>query len=370
MSKRDYYEVLEVTRGASAEEVKKAYRKKAVQYHPDKNPGNKEAEERFKEATEAYQVLSDSENRRRYDQFGHAAFDQRSGGFQGFGDFSGFEDIFGDIFSAFFGGSPNQRSRGRAGRDLRYDLQIEFEEAIFGTEKEIQIAKRVSCEACGGSGADPKGGVESCQHCRGSGQIRMQQGFFTISRTCHHCGGAGQVVKIPCAVCNGQGAKGLNTAVKVKIPAGIDHGQRLKLRGEGEAGSLGGPAGDLYVQIEIKPHPVFQREESDLFCDVPVSYTVAVLGAEIEVPSLEGPQKLKIPAGTPSHKVFKLRGRGVHLIGSSQRGDLHVRVVVHIPKELSAEERELLERLRAVEGGPPVLNGAKGLFDKVRDMFV
>lgn len=370
MAKRDYYEVLEVSRGASTEEIKKAYRKKAIQYHPDKNPGNKESEELFKEATEAYQVLSDPENRRRYDQFGHAAFDQQSGGFGGFGDFSGFEDIFGDIFSTFFGGSSGKRSRGRAGRDLRYDLQIEFEEAIFGAEKQIQISRRTLCESCGGSGAESASGVESCKQCRGSGQLRVQQGFFTISRTCHHCGGAGQVIKVPCAACNGQGSKAVVSTINVKIPAGIDHGQRLKLRGEGEAGSLGGPAGDLYVQINVKPHPIFQREESDLFCDVPISYTVAVLGGDVEVPSLEGPIALKIPAGTPSHKVFRMKGRGVHVIGSSQRGDLHIRVIIHVPRDVSPEERELLAKLRTVEAGVPVINGAKGFFDKVRDMFV
>lgn len=371
MTKRDYYEVLEVSRGASTEEIKKAYRKKAIQYHPDKNPDNKESVEFFKEATEAYQILSDPENRRRYDQFGHAAFDQRGGGgFEGFGDFSGFEDIFGDIFGTFFGGGTTKRSRGRAGRDLRYDLQIEFEEAIFGAEKQIQISRRTLCEGCGGSGADSASGVESCQHCRGSGQIRMQQGFFTISRTCQHCGGAGQVIKVPCAACNGQGSKAVTSTISVKIPAGIDHGQRLKLRGEGEAGSLGGPSGDLYVQVDVKPHPVFQREESDLFCDVPISYTVAVLGAEVDVPSLEGPIALKIPAGTPSHKVFKMKGRGVHIIGSSHRGDLHIRVVVHVPKDISSEERDLLLKLRTVEGEVPVINGTRGFFDKVRDMFV
>ena len=373
MSKRDYYEVLEVSRSAAQDEIKKAYRKKALQFHPDKNPGNKEAEERFKEATEAYQILSSPETRRTYDQFGHAAFQQGTGGnpFQGFGDFSGFEDIFGDIFSSFFGGgpAPRGRTRGRAGRDLLYDLEIEFEEAISGAEKKIQIGRRVHCDSCDGSGAESGTSAERCGQCGGSGQIRMQQGFFAISRTCHACSGSGQVITHPCRTCGGSGTKVVESHLNVRIPAGIDEGQRLKLKGEGEAGSSGGPSGDLYVRVHIKPHPLFERQESELVCTIPISYTVAALGAEIDIPTLDGKAQLKIPAGTPSDKVFRIKGKGVPVLGSTRRGDLHVRVTIYVPKQLSAEERQLLENLRQVEGGPPLSEEAKGFFDKVKNMF-
>lgn len=374
MSKRDYYEVLEVAKAASADEIKKAYRKKAVQFHPDKNPGNKEAEEKFKEATEAYSVLSDAESRGRYDRFGHAAFQQGggAGGFQS-GDFSGFEDIFGDIFGSFFGGAmggdPRRGSRGRTGNDLRYDLEVSFEEAAFGCEKEVTLARRTKCEECSGSGATKGTGRDRCPQCNGAGQIRMQQGFFTLARTCHACGGAGEVVKDPCKACSGSGMKSRESKLKVKIPAGVDSGQRLKMRGEGEPGVGGGPNGDLYVQIIVDEHPIFQRQESELVCDFPVNYSRAVLGGEVEVPSLDGKLKLKIPAGTPSGKVFRLKGKGIPVLGSSpqRRGDQHVRVLVHVPKKISDEEREILEKLAQLQG--TVVDDEKGFFDKMKDMF-
>ncbi len=286
MSKRDYYEVLGVSKGASLDDVKKAYRKKAVQFHPDKNPGDKEAEDKFKEATEAYSVLSDAENRARYDRFGHAAFQQGggAGGFQG-GDFSGFEDIFGDIFSSFFGGGMGgmggdpRRGRGRAGNDLRYDLELTFEEAAFGCEKEIAIGRRSTCDTCAGSGAAKGSSRERCPQCEGAGQIRVQQGFFTLARTCHACGGAGEVVKNPCGDCSGSGLRAKESKIKVKVPAGVDHGQRLKMRGEGEGGMGGGPSGDLYVQVYIEEHPIFQRQEQEVICEVPISYSAAARGS-------------------------------------------------------------------------------------------
>ena len=370
--KRDYYEVLQVARTASLEEIKKSYRKIALQCHPDKNPGNSEAEEKFKEASEAYSVLSDSDNRQRYDQFGHAGLGQ--GGFNA-GDFGNFEDLFGDIFGAFFGGAAGGsrrrqgRARGKPGRDLRYDLEITFEEAIFGAEKEIELGRRVHCDTCSGSGAAPGSGSENCRTCGGAGQVRMQQGFFTIQRTCHTCNGAGQVIKKPCEKCSGSGTRITKSKINVKIPAGIDNGQRLKLRGEGEAGSAGGSNGDLYVQIAIRPHPVFQRQESELICDVGISYTVAVLGAEIDVPTLEGTQKMKIPAGTPSGKIFRLKNRGIKILGSNSRGDQHVRVHITVPSKVSSEHRELLQQLGDVEGLQVDSEQHKGFFEKVRDIF-
>ena len=373
MSKRDFYEVLEVSKSASLDDIKKAYRKKAVQFHPDKNPGNKEAEEKFKEATEAYSVLSDAENRARYDRFGHAAFTQGggAGGFQS-GDFSGFEDIFGDIFGSFFGGGMGgdpRRSRGRAGNDLRYDLDVTFEEAAFGCEKEVSLTRRVRCDDCSGSGAAKGSSKERCPQCDGAGQIRIQQGFFTLARTCHACGGVGEVVKNPCRSCSGSGLRTKESTLKIKVPAGVDNGQRLKMRGEGEPGQGGGPSGDLYVQILVADHPLFQRQESEVVCDMPISFSVAVLGGEIEVPSLDGKLKLKIPAGTPSGKVFRMKNKGIPILGSSpqRRGDQHVRVHVHVPRKVSEKEKKLLEELATIQG--TVVDDDKGFLDKMKEMF-
>lgn len=373
LSAQDYYQILSVTRTSTSVEIKKAYRKKALQYHPDKNPGDKEAEEKFKEATEAYSVLSDDANRQRYDQMGHDAF-VRSGGAGGggfgAGGFEGFEDIFGDIFSQFFGGSTGGRSsRGQAGNDLRYDMQISFEEAAFGIEKEIDISRRQHCDDCEGTGAKPGTSVESCKDCGGTGQVRMQQGFFTISRTCGRCKGSGQTISDPCRGCGGAGLKAVKSKLKVTIPAGIDHGQRLKLRGEGEAGSAGGPAGDLYVVVAVKEHAFFERHQSDVICEVKIPYTTAVLGAEIKVPTLRGEVSLKIPAGTPSGKIFRLKNKGIPILGTEQVGDQHVRVALIVPKKISEDHRSLLEELRDVEKADTSAEG-RGFFDKVKEMFV
>ena len=277
-NKRDYYEVLGVSKTASKADIKKAYRSLALQYHPDKNKG-------FKEATEAYQVLSDDTQRAKYDQYGHSAFEQGAGGFGGFGDFSGFEDIFGDIFSSFFGGMGGARGgtrqRGQQGADLSYNLDIEFEEAVFGAEKEIKLKRRNTCKDCGGTGAQKGSSIEKCSQCNGVGQVRIQQGFFTISRPCPTCNGTGEIIKDKCQTCRGTGRCAEDNTLKVKVPAGIDDGQRLKLRGEGEAGTNGGASGDLYVNIRVKDHKVFQRDEENLFYELPVNYTTLVLGGEV-----------------------------------------------------------------------------------------
>lgn len=367
MSKRDYYEVLSVSKDADAETIKKAYRKLALQYHPDRNPGDSEAEDKFKEASEAYQILSSSETRAKYDRFGHGAF-QNGGGFGGF-DFSHFaDDIFGDIFGAFFGTSS---ARGpRKGRDLRYQLEVELEEAAKGLEKEIKISRASVCETCSGSGAKKGTSPESCKHCRGAGKIQVQQGFFSMAQTCPICRGAGQVIAQPCATCSGQGLKKKQATLSVSVPAGIDHGQRLKLRGEGEPSLDSGSAGDLYVEILIKPHKQFHREGNHIVSEVPVHYSQAVLGAEIEVPTLEGKVKLKIPAGTPSGKVFKLKGKGIVDVRGGRKGDQHVRTYIYVPTSISDKQREVLENLASIEG--KVVEDetdSKSFFERVKDLF-
>lgn len=367
LQKRDYYDVLGVTRAASLEEIKKSYRKLALQYHPDKNPDNKEAEELFKEASEAYQILSDSDRRRQYDQFGHAAFSNGGGGFQGFGDFSGFaDDIFGDIFGAFFGNSSSSRTR--SGQDLRTSLEITLEEAAVGTDKEVTVRRREVCDDCSGSGARKGTNPQACKHCGGHGQIGIQQGIFTISKTCPVCRGSGQVIIDPCPSCGGGGFKEKKHKIAVKVPAGIDQGQRLRIRGEGEASPNGGPAGDLYVEIQMQQHKVFERRQSDLICEVPVTYPQAVLGAEISVPTLEGPISMKVPAGTPSGKIFRLRGKGMVDMRSGQRGDQHVRVYVYVPKNLTEEQQRIIEKLAEVEG-QPIANDEPSFFEKVKHFF-
>lgn len=371
---KDYYGLLGVSKTATTDEIKKAYRKLAIQYHPDKNPGDKAAEDKFKEISQAYAVLSDADQRARYDQFGSAAFEGGAGGNpfgQGFGDFSGFEDIFGDIFGSFFGGGggggQRTRGRGRAGRDLRYDLEITFEEAAFGTEKEINVNRGQPCETCSGSGAAAGSGPEKCNQCGGAGQVRMTQGFFTIARPCPGCNGAGQKISNPCTSCSGTGVKMQKSKLNVKVPPGIDHGQRLKLRGEGEAGSAGGPAGDLYVHIGIKPHQIFQRQESEVLCEVPISYSQAVLGGEVEVPTLEGFVKLKIPSGTPGGKIFRLKNKGIQILGTNRRGDQHVQVHVHVPKKVSEEYKKALGDLSTLEIKEK--DSSRSFFDRVKEMF-
>lgn len=356
MEKRDYYDVLGVSREADESELKSAYRKLAHQFHPDKNPGDKKAEDRFKEVSEAYAVLSDGEKRAQYDRFGHAGNRNPFDGFAG-GPFAGaggahINDIFGDIFSEMFGGGVRSRQRGRPrGSDLRYHLELSFEEAAFGTTSRIQIPRPRRCEPCQGTGAKPGTGPKTCPTCAGSGELRVTQGFFSIARTCHQCGGQGQVIAEKCKACGGAGAVRAEAEVEVKVPPGVDTGTRLKLSGEGEPPpGPGGQPGDLYVVVQVREHPIFRREETEVVCEMPISITQAALGAQVEVPTLDGPVKVKVPAGTQSGKVFRLRGHGVPALNGSGRGDQHVRVTVETPTHLSKEQRELLERFASLSG--------------------
>ena len=365
-AKKDYYELLGVSRDASEEEIKKAYRKLALQYHPDRNPEDKQSEEKFKEVSEAYQILSDAEKRAKYDQYGHAAFGDGSPFPGGFDFTAGFEDVFGDIFGEFFGGGA-RRARGR-GDDLRYNLTLKFEEAVFGTEKKIKIPRHGPCETCHGSGAKAGMAPQTCPTCRGRGQVSFQQGFFSVSRTCSQCHGQGTIVKDPCGNCRGSGRlRNLHT-LNVKIPGGVDTGSRLKLRNEGESAPAGGAPGDLYVVIQVEPHPIFIRENLDILCDVPISIAQATLGAEIDVPTLNGKVKMKIPAGTQSGKVFRMKGKGINDVQGYHQGDQHVRVSVETPTHLTARQKELLKEF-ATAGGEDVNPMAKGFLDKMKDLF-
>jgi molecular chaperone DnaJ len=367
--KKDYYELLGVGRNAGEEEIKKAYRKLALQHHPDRNPGDKRAEEKFKEVSEAYSVLSDGQKRAQYDQFGHAAFGD-GGPFGGGFDFSagGFEDIFGDIFGEFFGAGQGRR-RGRSrGEDLRYNLTLKFEEAVSGVEKKIKIPRHGSCDTCHGSGAKAGTAPQPCPTCRGRGQVSFQQGFFSVSRTCSQCQGQGTIIKDPCATCGGAGRVRTMNTLSVKIPAGVDNGSRLKLRGEGETAPAGGSPGDLYVVIAVEPHSLFVRDHLYILCDVPISFAQAALGAEFDVPTLDGKVKMKIPPGTQSGKIFRLKGKGIKDIQGYHQGDQHVRVVVETPTHLTSKQRELLKEFAAV-GGEEVNPMAKGFFDKMKELF-
>jgi molecular chaperone DnaJ len=367
--KRDYYEVLGVQRSAGVDEIKKAYRKLAVAYHPDKNPGDPEAEEKFKEAAEAYGVLSDDEKRAKYDRFGH----QGLGGMGGFdpNQFADFGDILGDIFGFgdFFGGGGRRRGATRAarGNDLRYDLTLSFEDAVFGKEVSLDVPRTANCATCHGSGAKPGTQPVACNGCGGSGQVRYSQGFFAIARTCPQCGGAGKVIKDPCATCNGAGRIRETKTISVKIPAGVDDGSRLRVGGEGEAGFNGGPAGDLYVFLSVREHPKFTRRDYDIHSEEPISYTQAALGADMKVETIDGPESLRIPPGTQPNQIFRLRGKGVQFLQNAGRGDHYVHVSVRIPSTLTDEQRDLLEQLARAEGeNPPE---AKGVLDKVKDFF-
>ena len=365
-AKRDYYEILGVSRNASDDDIKKAYRKQALKYHPDRNPGDKAAEEHFKEASEAYQILSDSGRRAQYDRFGHAAFGDMGGG--GFDFTSSFEDLFSDVFGDFFGSSRGRGRRGRRGQDLRYDVELTFEEAAFGTEKTLQVPRMSSCDACGGRGAERANGIQKCSACRGTGQTSFQQGFFRIAKTCGSCNGQGTIITEPCSACNGSGSIRKVRTRTVKIPAGVDTGSRLMLRGEGELGTGGGPPGDLYVVIQVKEHPLFTREGTTIICEIPLSFPQAALGAEIEVPTLDGKVKRKIPAGAQSGTVFRLRGKGLPDPSGHGRGDQLVRIVVETPRRLTPRQRELLEEFARIsgDGASPA---SKGFFDKVKEMF-
>ncbi len=368
-TKRDYYEILGVNQNASEAEIKKAYRKLAIQFHPDKNPGDKQAEAQFKELSEAYAVLSDPQKRATYDQFGHAGME--GGGFSGGGfDFGGtpFEDLFGDIFGDVFGGGRRSRSRGQRGDDLRFNLGIKFEEAAFGAEKKVQVPRMEQCESCGGTGAEEGTSPVTCPTCNGMGQVRFQQGFFSLTRPCPDCQGQGQIIENPCRPCRGTGRTQMTRTLSIKIPAGVESGTRLKLAGEGELGLRGGPPGDLYVVIDVEPHPIFEREGVDVLCEVPIAFVQAALGAEIEVPTLDGKVDLKIPAGTQSNKVFKLSGKGIPALQGYGRGDQLVVIRVEVPTKMTARQKELLEEF-AQECGDEVNPENQGFFDKVKELF-
>jgi molecular chaperone DnaJ len=363
--KRDYYELLGIVRSAGEDEVKKAYRKLALQYHPDRNPGDKQSEERFKEVSEAYQVLSDPQKRAQYDKFGHAAFGDNGPGF----DFnSGFEDIFGDIFGEFFGGAGARRRSESRGEDLRYNLTLSFEEAVSGVEKKIKIPRHGPCDTCRGTGAKAGTSPQTCPSCRGRGQVSFQQGFFSVSRSCSQCHGQGTFISDPCTSCGGAGRVRKMHTLSVKIPAGVDNGSRLKLRGEGETAPARGIPGDLYVVIQVEPHPIFTRENLDILCDVPISFVQAALGAEIDVPTLDGKIKMKIPSGTQSGKVFRIKGKGVKDVHGYEQGDQHVLVLVETPTHLTARQKELLKEFAAL-GGEDINPLSKGFFDKVKQLF-
>ena len=370
MSKRDYYEVLGVNRDASADEIKKAYRKLAMKYHPDRNPDNKAAEDKFKELSEAYDVLSDDDKKVAYDRFGHAGVDPSMGMGGGRGA-QGFADAFSDIFGDLFGGGGRGRSNVYSGADLRYNLEISLEEAARGTEKTIRIPTVDNCSQCKGSGAKPGTEAKTCSTCGGSGHVRIQQGFFSIQQTCSNCHGSGRVISDPCNACNGMGRVKSHKTLEVKIPAGIGDGMRLRHAGYGEAGINGGPPGDLYVEIHIRPHSVFQREGDDLHCEMPISFTTAALGGEIEIPTLEGLARLRIPAETQSGRVFRLRGKGIRNVRSHGQGDLMCHVVVETPVNLTDRQKELLREFGDISNDNADRHNpqAKGWMDKVRDFF-
>lgn len=345
MAKRDYYEVLGVDRGADESDVKKAYRRLAMKFHPDRNPDDASAEERFKEATEAYQVLTDDEKRQRYDQFGHAGVDGAAGGGFGAGGFTDIGDIFGEVFGDIFGnGAGRARTAARRGADLRYTLDLTLEQAVGGDSLDIRVPVLAACEDCDGSGAAPGTSPAVCPDCNGRGQIRVSQGFFSLQQTCPRCRGAGRVIRDPCRACGGHGRVERRKTLSVKVPPGVDTGDRIRLSGEGEAGANGAPPGDLYVQVDVAEHPIFTRDGTNLYCDVPLKFTDATLGAEIDVPTLDGRVKLKVPAETQTGKLFRLRGRGVPAVRGGPTGDLLCRVVIETPVRLSDKQKDLLRQ--------------------------
>jgi len=372
MAKRDFYEVLGVERGASEAELKKAYRRLAMKYHPDRNPDDKASEEKFKEANEAYEVLSDAAKRSAYDQYGHAGVDPQMGGGGAGPGGANFSDIFGDVFSDFFGGGGRGGSRGGAqrGSDLRYTLELDLEEAVRGTTVTIRVPTLVGCKVCDGSGAKKGTSPVTCTTCGGIGQVRMQQGFFSVQQTCPRCHGTGKMITDPCGSCHGHGRVEEHKTLSVKVPAGVDTGDRIRLSGEGEAGTLGGPAGDLYVVVNVREHAIFQRDGKHLYCEVPISFADAALGGELEVPTLDGRVKLKIPEGTQTGKMFRLRGKGVAPVRGGGAGDLMCKVVVETPVNLDRRQRELLDEFRkTLEGDSSHSPKANGWFEGVKRFF-
>jgi molecular chaperone DnaJ len=379
MSKRDYYEVLGVQKNASEAEIKKAYRRLAMKFHPDRNTGDKstDAESSFKEAKEAYEVLSDAQKRAAYDQFGHAGVDPSMGGAGGPGGFgaggASFSDIFGDVFGDIFGGGRGGPGgpRVQRGTDLRYNLELNLEDAVAGTSVKIKVPTWAKCTSCGGTGAKKGSSPKTCSTCHGAGQVRMQQGFFSVQQTCPTCHGKGSVIDDPCNVCHGHGRIQETKTLSVKVPPGVDTGDRIRLAGEGEAGENGGPPGDLYVQVNVRQHPIFERDDSHLYCEMPISFTTAALGGETEVPTLAGKVKLKIPEGTQTGKMFRMRGKGVKPVRGGPQGDLICRVVVETPVKLTNEQRRLIQELdTSLKGGGSKHNpNAEGWMDKMKGFF-
>lgn len=373
MAKEDYYKLLGVSQNASDSEIKKSYRRLAMKHHPDRNKDNPGSEEKFKQVKEAYEILSDPQKRSAYDQFGHAGVDQSMGGGPGGGGFGGaesFSDIFGDIFGGG-GGGGRQRSSVRQGADLQYNLALTLEEAVKGTEVKIRVPVMVTCEECSGSGAKKGSNPVTCTTCHGQGQVRMQQGFFSVQQTCPTCRGRGQMIKNPCSKCHGEGRKQENKTLSVKIPPGVDTGDRIRLAGEGEAGERGGPSGDLYVQVQVKDHHIFVRDGANLYCEAPISFSVATLGGEMEVPTLDGKVNLKIPGETQTGKLFRMRGKGVKPVRGGPRGDLLCKVQIETPVRLTREQKELLKKFdeSLKEGASRHSPKSHSWFDGVKDFF-
>ncbi|WP_137167434.1 molecular chaperone DnaJ [Salinimonas lutimaris] len=371
MSKRDYYEVLGVDKSATEREIKKAYKKMAMKYHPDRTQGDKALEDKFKEIQEAYEILTDDQKRAAYDQYGHAGVDPNRGG-AGFGGGADFGDIFGDVFGDIFGGGRGGRqSRARQGADLRYNLELSLEEAVRGKDVEIRVPTLVGCEVCDGSGAKKGTSPKTCPTCHGQGQVQMRQGFFAVQQTCPTCSGRGKIIADPCNSCHGQGRVEKTKTLSVKIPAGVDTGDRIRLNGEGEAGEAGAPAGDLYVQVHVRQHNIFTRDGSNLYCEVPLSFTTAALGGELQVPTLDGKVKLKVAPETQTGRMFRLRGKGVKSVRSGATGDLMCKVVVETPVNLSSRQKELLKELDDSMGDEKAKHRPKeqGFFDGVKKFF-
>ncbi|WP_087018741.1 molecular chaperone DnaJ [Thaumasiovibrio subtropicus] len=374
MSKRDYYEVLGVGRDASERDIKKAYKRLAMKFHPDRNAGDESAAEKFKEVKEAYEILTDAQKKAAYDQYGHAAFEQGGMGGGGFGGGGAdFGDIFGDVFGDIFGGGGGRRQqRAQRGSDLRYNMELTLEEAVRGVTKEIEVPTLQHCDVCDGSGAKPGTSATTCGTCHGHGQVQMRQGFFAVQQTCPTCHGRGKIIKDPCNACHGQGRVQKSKTLSVKIPAGVDTGDRIRLSGEGEAGEFGAPAGDLYVQVHVREHNIFERDGNNLYCEVPVSFTMAALGGEVEVPTLDGRVSLKVPAETQTDRMFRMRGKGVKSVRSGAVGDLMCKLVVETPVNLSSRQKELLKELEESCGGAAATKHkpkAEGFFKGVKKFF-